>query len=408
MLLDLSIPHKPSLAIHLPAEQEYNLKNSQEYLELEAEIAALLSNTKRAARSKDANRELERKSRKRRTLEEKALRKWRLEQPSALDNQSECIRATFSRCRFMMPERDMLAKVMLEEALLRDEIGLCALRNMMALLSKTSEVEFRPGLEPEKCARPKEEDVSGMDGPESKRTYNWREIYSCYKEACEAEHGFAEFCFLCNVWTLDATEWDEHCLGHLKNLNTFPAQLDPLVYDKVLATAGYCPWCLWNTRLLQPSKRMRQWTKRGDWVEHLRTHIRKLEKKESEGEDLVLECPHDQSRCPKSFSSVLDLRFHLQDIHGIDLICGSKDEEQDTTTRDDEVGPRGILGGRKREEDDNDEEVQLPLPQRKRRRPKEKGRRQLAFINSTTATMSGSTTSTADKRSLRKRPKKGV
>jgi len=32
-----------------------------------------------------------------------------------------------------------------------------------------------------------------------------------------------------------------------------------------------------------------------------------------------MKCPHPERCCPRNFDSVLELQFHLQDIHGIDM-----------------------------------------------------------------------------------------
>jgi hypothetical protein len=51
----------------------------------------------------------------------------------------------------MMPQRDRLATDLFEPATLRSPLGISVLRGMMALLNQNLEVEFRLGLEREKC-----------------------------------------------------------------------------------------------------------------------------------------------------------------------------------------------------------------------------------------------------------------
>ncbi|KAF2174441.1 hypothetical protein K469DRAFT_498332, partial [Zopfia rhizophila CBS 207.26] len=100
----------------------------------------------------------------------------------------------------MMPERDRLATNLFKEATLRSPLGLSVLRDLMALLEKTSEVEFRPGLERD-------------------NTYDWRHIYNCYKKNHCGKYGFVELCFKCNEWIFSEKEWSVHCLDYLKDLD---------------------------------------------------------------------------------------------------------------------------------------------------------------------------------------------
>lgn len=51
-----------------------------------------------------------------------------------------------------MPERDPLAFGLLEVTPLRSPVGIAALRGLVALYLKETEIEVRPGLEPEKCS----------------------------------------------------------------------------------------------------------------------------------------------------------------------------------------------------------------------------------------------------------------
>lgn len=51
-----------------------------------------------------------------------------------------------------MPERDRLASSLLEITHLRSPAGIAALRDLVTLYLKETEIEIRPGLEPEKCS----------------------------------------------------------------------------------------------------------------------------------------------------------------------------------------------------------------------------------------------------------------
>lgn len=130
--------------------------------------------------------------RKRRKLSLRELRKWqKLQQnklePSEVDNPAleGHHRTIFSRTRFLMPKRDRLASSLLEVAPMRSAIGLAALRDLVALYRKETEIEVRPGLEPEKCSC-----------STTKAAHGWKHIYDCYKKGRIAKHGFAELCSL--------------------------------------------------------------------------------------------------------------------------------------------------------------------------------------------------------------------
>ena len=71
--------------------------------------------------------------------------------------------------------------ILFEETTLRSPQGLSALRDMQALQLKTSEADFRPGLEPQKCVCPKMEEAH--DGTNRKqKTYDWMHIYNCFNK----------------------------------------------------------------------------------------------------------------------------------------------------------------------------------------------------------------------------------
>src|SRR3954470_4970081 len=116
-----------------------------------------------------------------------------------------------------MPERNRLASSLFETDTLRSPTGLSALRDMVALCEKEVEVEFRPGLEPEKCGcsnlvRLRKLAKSTSSNTDTRSTYDWRHIYSCYKRTHD---GFAELCFLCSEWIFGEAQWRNHCQTHL-------------------------------------------------------------------------------------------------------------------------------------------------------------------------------------------------
>ncbi len=318
--LDMTIRYTPNLAQRLPASEKYKLHTGQEWCELEGQIQILKD--KKKTLSQRAIYELQEK---RTRLMDKALQNWQRTQPYRPDEPLKYHYGIFDRCRFMMPERDRLATNLFYEATLRSSLGLAVLRDLIALLRKPSEVQFRPGLERDKCGCVRN----------SSSKYDWRHIYNCFKGDQRHKCGFAELCFKCNQWIFSEKEWDLHCTAHLEDLNTFSIYFDPLVYGGVLATPGYCPYCL-NDKEKPPVLRMYQFLNRGPWVKHIHRHLEDLVTPAQQGR-LVLTCPHPDYRCPRSFDSVLQLRFHLEDIHGIpsvkDFWSKQTQKESDKTTK---------------------------------------------------------------------------
>lgn len=64
-----------------------------------------------------------------------------------------------------MPERDRLASNLFQVAPLRSPTGLAVPHDMMTLYQKRSEVEYRPGLEPDKCCCRKDDPSSALTRP---------------------------------------------------------------------------------------------------------------------------------------------------------------------------------------------------------------------------------------------------
>jgi hypothetical protein len=141
----LSLLRNPNVWQCLPTEKQYELHKSQEFLDLNEEIHVLKGLTDKELTSRRNMLH----QRKRQLLNAK-LRKWQ-KQPQQDSDQAGYYRSIFDRVRFMMPERDRLASNLFEVAPLRSSVGLAILCNIMALYRKGSEVDYRPGLEPNKC-----------------------------------------------------------------------------------------------------------------------------------------------------------------------------------------------------------------------------------------------------------------
>lgn len=286
----LTIPRNPSLWHCLPAKKQFECENCPDIIHINE--ALFTRRGKTDSKSLEERKKLYAEKRK---LFAKQLRDWQKRQPVKHDGPPGYHRAIFDRVRFLMPERDRLARNIFGVDVLRSSAGLAVLNDMLALYQKSSNVECRPGLELDRC----------QCGKGNDRPYGWRHVYECYKAAASKVHGFSELCFLCNAWFHGAEGWERHCRHHLGHPDDLPIWCDPLTYGGVLARAGYCPFCLGDERL--PAQvRMHQFKIRWTWLDHIQTHIRRL----SDG--LVpVRCPRLHSHCPGEFDSVLELQFHL-------------------------------------------------------------------------------------------------
>jgi hypothetical protein len=228
-------------------------------------------------------------------------------------------RGIFSRVKFLMPERDRLASILFDEPdTLRSPTGLEALRSMVVLCEADAEVVVRPGLEPNKCccaglAR-RQKIPSSADSSIKRDAYDWKHVHRCFKNA---HSDFTEFCFLCSDWVYDEKEWTEHCSWHLASPDELPVQCDPLMYGGVLATAGYCMFCMANLSL-PPAARLCQFLDKHTWQQHVYGHYN--EYVQTVGDEKLIMCPHPGMHCNLAFDSVDQFRFHVLDWHCRDLI----------------------------------------------------------------------------------------
>lgn len=58
---------------------------------------------------------------------------------------------------------------------------------------------------------------------------------------------------------------------------------------------------------------MRQFLNRSEWQDHIDQHS------ENWGGDKAPICPHPRGLCVDAFQSVQELKFHLQDVHCVEL-----------------------------------------------------------------------------------------
>ncbi|GLB36077.1 putative protein kinase subdomain-containing protein PKL CAK Fmp29 [Lyophyllum shimeji] len=77
------------------------------------------------------------------------------------------------------------------------DVGRAVLSDLIALYKQTSEVEARPGLEPEKCCcDPERRKRPKSNSHDAKRS---RHVYGCVKKHLQATRSFGEFGFMCNT-----------------------------------------------------------------------------------------------------------------------------------------------------------------------------------------------------------------
>ncbi|KAH7009366.1 uncharacterized protein B0I36DRAFT_257810, partial [Microdochium trichocladiopsis] len=299
---DLSIRRNPFMLQALPAQSRAEFEDSEPIKELQAEL--------RAIQRGDANDDTARKRktelyRMRRRLETEACRKLREQQiltPSEANTELCYHRSYFDRIRYLMPERDRLANTLFQPAQLRDSLGRSALADLIALCTQTREVQFRPGLEPDKCNCNK-----------SQEDYDLKHVHNCYKERQSVP---TTFCFICHQWIFGKTEWKAHCSAHLGDLDTIPKFCDPLTYGGVLAAPGLCPFCLGNENM-PPEVRFHQFIHIPAWKKHLSRCVQSRKIAVSSGSSAQYSHLHCQGRPP--FASLQKLLFHIEDAHGCQL-----------------------------------------------------------------------------------------
>ncbi|KAH7250906.1 hypothetical protein BKA59DRAFT_369348, partial [Fusarium tricinctum] len=300
-------------SVSLLAEKKEALQNSPKFVAIEEELTRLRRQENKKSTSR--RKQLYEKKRK---LADQELREWQNTQPRrpiAVPGEKDlpCYhRSLFNRVRFLIPERDRLAENLFETDILRSSTGLQVLRDMIALCETDTEVKFRPGLEPSLCqcgksTRRRKLPESSCVAKDLKPTYDWKHVYSCFKNSCS---GFAELCFMCNEWVVGEQQWSDHCRTHLDCPETLPVYCDPLTYGGVLATAGYCVFCM-SEPSLAPEIRLHQFLDRYSWRDHVYRHFQTYVQTVEAGKPAP--CPHPHRQCDINLETAKQLEFHLLD-----------------------------------------------------------------------------------------------
>jgi len=148
----------------------------------------------------------------------------------------------------------------------------------------------------------------------------WRHVYSCHRRRLTKAQGCSPNCVSPAACGLLAEKSGKATVNLIwTNPKQFPPAVNPLVYGGVPICLGYCPFHLGNEGL-PASVRMRQFP-RAEWNDHIHEELRELDTKLDTGH----ECPLKTTPCcPESAVGLQDLRYHLQDIHGVDAFYGPK------------------------------------------------------------------------------------
>ncbi|KAI9043620.1 uncharacterized protein KD926_003390 [Aspergillus affinis] len=116
--------------------------------------------------------------------------------------------------RRIMPERELLARILPTRSSIRSPTGRKAILALEAICREHHQVAFRSSLQPvdRGCIC-----VKSLD-----RLYlyrQWLHLYLCMSKALRlmGDDGFAEFCFECGEWFNNQQDWHEHCETHLCN-----------------------------------------------------------------------------------------------------------------------------------------------------------------------------------------------
>ncbi|KAH7029765.1 uncharacterized protein B0I36DRAFT_350584 [Microdochium trichocladiopsis] len=221
---DLTIRRNPFMLQALSAQARAEFEDSKEIKDLRGELHTIKHGNANNQGSKKRRAEL---YHKRRRLEIEACRKLQEQQASTFAEATteRCYyRSYFDRVRYLMPERDRLAKNLFQSAQLRESLGRSALTDLIALCTQKREVQYRPGLEPDKC-----------NCKRSQEDYDWKHIHDCYKKQQSAP---TTFCFMCHQWIAGKDEWKGHCLSHLERSDTIPKFCDPLTHAVIHTVRG--------------------------------------------------------------------------------------------------------------------------------------------------------------------------
>jgi len=118
-------------------------------------------------------------------------------------------------------------------------------------------------------------------------------------------------------------KWNDHCDDHLRRPESLPIQCNPFVYSGTLTCSGYCPFCL-GSPALPATTQIYQFLDGERWRRHIDDHIAEL------AGCKATKYPHPRPKCVEDFTSILELKLHLQDVHCIEFTKEIKRRRSDS------------------------------------------------------------------------------
>lgn len=112
---------------------------------------------------------------------------------------------------------------------------------------------------------------------------------------------------------------------HLAHVSS--RRCEVIFYCYTLVRPGYCPLCL-GAESLRPSERMNAWKRSNDLRAHVDGHLKRMT-----GTTKAYTCTHPM--CQEGFSNEMGLRYHLNDVHGLQKAIWVMDEKHIDVSEED-------------------------------------------------------------------------
>ncbi|EGE03442.1 carbonic anhydrase [Trichophyton equinum CBS 127.97] len=298
----------------LPAKSEMEFHQRKDVVELQEKWHCLHLQMKKADGNAKRELELQQRSIYRQKVrlyndELKLLRgqqSFKLQRPGIKGTPINVYEETFFHySRQVMPERDLLAKILPTKIELRSVQGRQALHALEKLCGNNNRIAYRRSFSPVdgRC-------ICGEDLNSFGRHRQWLHLFRCYERRYRdsSTSRFVKLCLNCDLWFTSEEDWREHCTEHLSTPESLPLRCDLLMFRNVPISAGRCPFCLGDSSLCV-TKRMTEYIINWkDWNTHVEDHLVELKRSGAEPR-----CTHPL--CNILFDSFQMLIFHLQDIH---------------------------------------------------------------------------------------------
>ncbi|KAF2008723.1 hypothetical protein BU24DRAFT_475285, partial [Aaosphaeria arxii CBS 175.79] len=257
-----TMQRKYRLPLSLPKSKQNDLESRSDYQALTEKSQALVVEIEKAEND-DKRREIINQTTRKRDQELKDYQSNYKESSQGQQNLADQRRDYFQHVvRHMVPVPARLSENLLKCEKLRSEVRRSVIEDLLYLLTNDSPVAYQESLRP----------INGRCRVESCRAEidsipisgRWRHAYDCCKADHERLSGcMIRYCFICNSWEQGESEWEDHCVVHIKN-GDIPVRCDPITYRHGLARAGHCQVCLHDERL-PASDRLHPYMHLSDW-----------------------------------------------------------------------------------------------------------------------------------------------